>query len=46
MTVQEKSLFIASMGVSIYTLWDWLDDHKLNSLEEAVVHYYDHHYGK
>ena len=45
MTLHEKSLFLASMGVTAYHLWDWMDTHGLPTMDAAVEHYYDHHYG-
>lgn len=45
MTLEEKGLFLASMGVTVYHLWDWMDAHNLSDMDATVEHYYDHHYG-
>lgn len=46
MTTQEKSLFLASMGVTVYHLWDWMDANNLSSMDETVEHYYAANYGE
>lgn len=45
MTLQEKSLFLSNMGVTVYHLWDWMDSYGLPDMNTAVEHYYDAHYG-
>lgn len=45
MKLTEKSLFLASMGVTVYHLWDWMDANSLPDMETTIEHYYDHHYG-
>jgi len=45
MNLKEKSLFLASMGVTIFHLWDWMDMYNLSDMNTAIEHYYDAHYG-
>ncbi len=45
MNTTDKSLFLASMGVTVFQLWDWMDENGLPDMEATIVHYFDHHYG-
>lgn len=44
MTLNEKSLFLASMGVTVFHLWDWMDAHNLSDMNATIEHYYAAHY--
>lgn len=46
MNTTDKSLFLASMGVTVFQLWDWMDANNLSDMDATVEHYYDTHYNK
>lgn len=44
MTIEEKAAYLASHGVTVYHLWDWMDIYSLDSMEATIAHYWEYHY--
>lgn len=44
MTLEEKSLFLAHHGVTTEHLYSWMDIYNLESVNDAILHYFSHHF--